>query len=153
MLHQFLVTLQEKWWINGGMRRICWANLTKIKSVFSDGQTAAGQLGENEWIWAKQMMEANKWASWRQWNKQTLHLWPGLCLGCDLFEYKHLWRVFGASTKDYKCLQFQTQPGELFMRCKMMLVKKSGQVCVSGCAKEGKAYAGKVYLCPKWVTS
>lgn len=40
MLHQFLV--------NGGMRRICWANLTKIKSVFSDGQTAAGQLRENE---------------------------------------------------------------------------------------------------------
>lgn len=39
------------------------------------------------------------------------------------------------------------------MRCKMMLMKKSGRVCVSGCAKEGKAYAGKVYLCPKWVTS
>lgn len=150
MLHQFLVT--GEWWNEEDL--LGQLNQNQISILW--WPNCCGTI-KRKWMnlsCAKQMMEGNKWASWRQWNKQMLHLWPGLCLGCDL--NTNICDGFLALPRRtiINVYSFRRSQESCLWDVRWCLWRRVGKwVCVSGCAKEGKAYAGKVYLCPKWVTS
>lgn len=149
MLHQFLVT--GEWWNEEDL--LGQLNQNQISILW--WPNCCGTI-KRKWMnlsCAKQMMEGNKWASWRQWNKQMLHLWPGLCLGCDL--NTNICDGFLAlPRRTINVYSFRRSQESCLWDVRWCLWRRVGKwVCVSGCAKEGKAYAGKVYLCPKWVTS
>ncbi len=81
--------------------------------------------GELHWpfinLSAKQLLDTNKWAVSLQKHRSSVF---AVCLSWGLLNadicFKTVWEFLGADMKDCKCLLFQRQQEELFMRCEVM---------------------------------